>query len=123
MKKVLFAFIIAMASISPSFADGKKVKVLILDSGTDFTHSKLKKVGEPNLKEQKGVKGKDDDGKIWNFGDIVRKAQADFCNSDTAAKLVTSTDSYGYSDPWHYDSKGYIDLGIQFANALKELDK
>ncbi len=68
--------------------------------------------------------GKDDyeqanaNGKVWNFGDIVRKAQADFVAKDENAALVTSTDNYGYSDPWHYDSAGYIDLGKQFADAL-----
>ena len=37
------------------------------------------------------------------------------------AALVTTTDIYGYSDPWHYDSAGYIDLGKQFAIALHGL--
>jgi hypothetical protein len=27
----------------------------------------------------------------------------------------------GYSDPWHYDSDGYIILGRRFAQALYEL--
>jgi hypothetical protein len=68
--------------------------------------------------------GKDDyeqanaNGKVWNFGDVVRKAQADFVARDENAALVTSTDNYGYSDPWHYDSAGYLDLGKQFADAM-----
>jgi hypothetical protein len=37
---------------------------------------------------------------------------------DGCAALVTSTDGYGYSDPWHYDSAGYIDLGARFAEAI-----
>jgi iduronate 2-sulfatase len=39
---------------------------------------------------------------------------------DENAALVTSTDNYGYSDPWHYNSAGYLDLGRQFADALVE---
>ena len=59
----------------------------------------------------------------WKFGDIVRSAQADFTNKDAKAVLVTSTDGYGYSDPWHYDSAGYIDLGKQFADSMAKLEK
>jgi hypothetical protein len=72
--------------------------------------------------------GKDDyeqanaNGKVWNFGDMVRKAQADFVARDENAALVPSTDNYGYSDPWHYDSAGYIDLGKQFADAVVKKD-
>ena len=58
------------------------------------------------------------DGKVWDFGNVVRAAQKNFCDKDINAALVTSTDRYDYSDPWHYDTAGYIDLGIQFANAL-----
>ncbi|MEX2215208.1 MAG: sialate O-acetylesterase [Phycisphaeraceae bacterium] len=61
-------------------------------------------------------------GKLtWAHGEIVRQAQADYVTKDGTAALVTSTDNYGYSDPWHYDSKGYIDLGTQFADALHML--
>lgn len=63
------------------------------------------------------------DGKVWDNGDQVRAAQAAFVESDEAASLVTSTDEYGYSDPWHYDSAGYIDLGKQFAKAMLEIQK
>lgn len=62
-------------------------------------------------------------GKVWEFGDIVRKAQADFVIKDGRAVLVTSTDNYSYSDPWHYDSASYIDLGIKFAEALCSISK
>lgn len=59
--------------------------------------------------------GKGKEKLTWPFGEIVRKAQAMFVEKDVAAGLVTSTDNYGYSDPWHYDSAGYIDFGKQFA--------
>ena len=62
--------------------------------------------------------GRDDDGIVWTYGDIVRTAQASFVERDGHAALVTSTDDYEYSDPWHYDTAGFIDLGRQFAEAL-----
>jgi hypothetical protein len=55
----------------------------------------------------------------WKFQSIVREAQAAWVAADGRAALVTSTDGYGYSDPWHYDSAGYVDLGRQFAEAFK----
>lgn len=59
-----------------------------------------------------------DDGKVWDHGSEVRAAQAAFVENDVAAAIVNSTDEYGYSDPWHYDSAGYIDLGEKFAEAM-----
>jgi hypothetical protein len=59
---------------------------------------------------------------VWEFGDTVRAAQAEFCEQDGHAALVTSTDDYAYSDPWHYDTQGYIDLGRQFADAMHQLE-
>jgi hypothetical protein len=44
------------------------------------------------------------------------------CHCPRAA-LVTTTDTYGYSDPWHYDSSGYLDLGKQFAVAMHGLQR
>lgn len=67
--------------------------------------------------------GKHESGKVWAHGDMVREAQRMFVEQDRSAKLITTTDKYGYSDPWHYDSAGYIDLGNQFAAALAELNK
>jgi hypothetical protein len=55
----------------------------------------------------------------WKFNSIVREAQAAWVAADGHARLVTSTDEYGYSDPWHYDSPGYLDLGRRFAESLK----
>ncbi len=65
--------------------------------------------------------GKDPDGKVWDHGPVVQAAQAAFAERDAAAALVTSTDRYGYSDPWHYDSAGYLDLGERFAEAIHKL--
>lgn len=65
--------------------------------------------------------GQHPSGKVWTHGEIVRQEQARFVKGDQNAFLVTSTDSYGYSDPWHYDSRGYLDLGRQFADAIFKL--
>ena len=34
---------------------------------------------------------------------------------------MTSTDGYGYFGPWHYDSAGYLDLWLRFAEAMSDL--
>ena len=67
--------------------------------------------------------GKDRDGKVWNYADIVRSAQAAFVEKDGHAALVTSTDDYNYSDRWHYDSAGYVDLGHKFAETMSKLSE
>lgn len=58
------------------------------------------------------------DGKVWDFGETVRKAQEGFVQADPAAALITTTDAYGYSDKWHYDTAGFIDLGERFAGKM-----
>ncbi len=58
----------------------------------------------------------------WKHSEILRAQQAAFCEADPRASLVTTTDGYGYSDPWHYDSPGYWDLGIRFAKAIRSLE-
>jgi hypothetical protein len=62
--------------------------------------------------------GIDPDGKVWDFFHLVRQAQESYVESEERAVLLTATDGYGYSDPWHYDSAGYIDLGHRFADAI-----
>lgn len=59
--------------------------------------------------------------KTWPFGNLVRDQMAKYVADYQPAALVKSTDDYGYSDPWHYDSAGYIDLGNQFAKELLNL--
>lgn len=62
-------------TLSPVQAD-ENVKVLVIDSGSDFTHEALKSLASPNLKELMGKPGVDDDGNGfiddvygWNFVD------------------------------------------------------
>lgn len=59
--------------------------------------------------------------RLWTHMEIVRGAQAALAATDPHTALVTSTDNYGYSDPYHYDSEGYIDLGAKFAEAMNGL--
>lgn len=67
--------------------------------------------------------GQDADGKVWDFGQIVREAQSLFVEKDGHAALVTSTDHYRYSDRYHYSSEGYIDLGKKFAESVAEFEQ
>lgn len=67
--------------------------------------------------------GKDNNGKTWEFGEIVQYAQERYVKTDKKASIVRSTKEYNYSDPWHYNSNGYIDLGIKFAEAIYNLNK
>jgi hypothetical protein len=61
------------------------------------------------------------EGKVWKYGELVQHAQETFVRSDERAAIIRSTRYYAYSDPWHYNSAGYIDLGQQFAEALYKL--
>ena len=63
----------------------------------------------------------DTDGKVWNFGDLVQHAQEQYVRSDNHAAIVRSTRYYKYSDKWHYDSNGYIDLGKEFAQEVSKI--
>lgn len=67
--------------------------------------------------------GMDNQGKTWEFGELIQYAQEEYVKKDKNAAIVRDTQFYQYSDPWHYDSKGYIDLGIKFAEAISILSK
>lgn len=64
------------------------------------------------------VIGRITDWQVWEHSDEVRAAQSSFVSQDDNSSLVTTTDNYGNSDPWHYDTAGYLDLGRQFADAV-----
>lgn len=64
----------------------------------------------------------DKDGKVWEHGDLIQYAQEKFVREDDCAAIVRTTRYYHYSDPWHYDSAGYIDLGGEFARAIYRLN-
>ncbi|MEM7368665.1 MAG: sialate O-acetylesterase [Bacteroidota bacterium] len=67
--------------------------------------------------------GNDKDGKVWDHGELVQYAEEKYVRTDARAAIVRSTEKYKYSDPWHYDSAGYLDLGEEFAKALINLLK
>ena len=63
------------------------------------------------------------EGKVWPYGELVQYAQEKLVKSDINTAIVRTTRYYKYSDTWHYDSAGYIDLGQQFAESLYMLSK
>lgn len=67
--------------------------------------------------------GNDADGKVWDYGELVQYAQEKYAKNDKSAAIVRSTKNYKYSDRWHYNSEGYIDLGEKFAKAIYQLNK
>ena len=62
-------------------------------------------------------------GKVWKYGELVQYAQEKFSRTDKSSIVVRSTRYYKYSDPYHYDSSGYIDLGEKFAESVYLLNK
>ena len=98
-----------------SDASERKIAKRYKDNLTLLMYLIRKELGDM---ETKVVVGQIADWKVWPHRKIVRKAQVDFVNEDHNAILVTSTDMYDNSDPWHYDSKGYLDLGVRFADAV-----
>jgi len=64
----------------------------------------------------------DENRKVWKFLELVQMAQEKFVALDRNAQIIRSTKKYDYSDPWHYDSQGFIDLGNQFAKAVNQLN-
>lgn len=62
--------------------------------------------------------GLDNNGKTWKYGELVQHAQEKYAKTYNKVAIVRSTKHYNYSDPWHYDSEGYIDLGEKFAEAF-----
>ena len=62
-------------------------------------------------------------GPTQPFIKIVHSAQEKFTEEDDCASYVTEIESYNFSDDaWHYDSDGFIKMGIAFAKAVKQLE-
>lgn len=61
--------------------------------------------------------------KIWEHGELVQYAQERFAKEDKNAAIVRSTKNYKYSDPWHYNTAGYLDMGKQFAEKVYLLNQ
>lgn len=62
--------------------------------------------------------GDNEVGKVWEYGELIQYAQEKFAKTDVNSTIVRSTKYYNYSDKWHYNSEGYIDLGAKFAEAV-----
>ena len=62
-------------------------------------------------------------GKVWPYGELVQYAQEKFVKEDSHAAIVRDTRYYKYSDRWHYDSAGYVDLGNKFAETVFKLSE
>jgi iduronate 2-sulfatase len=58
----------------------------------------------------------------WKHSETLRAQQEAYAKDDKCAAMVTTTDNYAYSDPFHYDTAGFKDLGIQFAEEMKKLE-
>ncbi|MCU4176912.1 sialate O-acetylesterase [Carboxylicivirga sp. N1Y90] len=63
----------------------------------------------------------DENGKVWPYGELVQYAQEKFVNNDINAAIIRDTRYYKYSDPWHYNSEGYIHLGLRMAEEMNLL--
>lgn len=66
---------------------------------------------------------RNDAGKVWAYGELVQYAQEKYVRKDGRAGIVRDTETYAFSDPWHYDSAGYLALGVAFARELFALMK
>jgi len=60
-------------------------------------------------------------GVVWPYGDLVRQAQEDYVRKDDKAEIIRQTKYYHYSDPYHYQSKDYIDFGKRVADKMYQL--
>ncbi|MEM6785160.1 MAG: sialate O-acetylesterase, partial [Bacteroidota bacterium] len=68
--------------------------------------------------------GMADDGTVMDFIGTVQAAQQDIVASDPCASFVTATDSLGYlDDGWHYDTEGFVRMGVAFAEAMSALEQ
>jgi RNAse (barnase) inhibitor barstar len=66
---------------------------------------------------------KNNDGKVWKYCELVQNAQEKYARTDKNNAIVWDTRYYKYTDQWYYDSEGYIDLGVKFAEVIYRLNK
>jgi hypothetical protein len=65
--------------------------------------------------------GRNKQGKIWKYGELVQFAQEEYVNSHPNTAIIRATSGYRYSDPYHYNSEAYLDLGIRFAEVIANM--
>ncbi|WP_298556338.1 sialate O-acetylesterase [uncultured Algibacter sp.] len=63
------------------------------------------------------------DSKVYKYGELVQYAQEKYARTDKNAEIVRHTRYYKYSDTWHYDNDGFLDLGLKFAEAIYRLNE
>lgn len=63
------------------------------------------------------------DGKVYKYGELVQYGQEKYARENSNVEIVRSTRYYKYSDVWHYNTQGYIDLGKEFAKSIHMLNK
>lgn len=66
--------------------------------------------------------GDDTDGKVWDFAELVQYGQEKFASTQSNVSIVRTTSNYKYSDKWHYNSEGFLELGKEFAQAIFQLN-
>ncbi|MFH6767508.1 sialate O-acetylesterase [Gaetbulibacter aquiaggeris] len=60
----------------------------------------------------------DNGDKVYPYEELVQYAQEEFVKMDKNSDIVRNSRYYKFSDRWHYDSQGFIDLGSSFAEKL-----
>ena len=110
---------LAVVCLWSSSAEAKDYKLYYLGGQSNMDgFGYVKDLQEQNAEPVKGVMMFHGNQGLDCQAETVRQAQADFVKHDENAAIVISTDEYNYSDPWHYDSAGYLDLGEKFADAV-----
>ncbi len=103
----------ATASQEVAKAYGANLKRLM-----DLMRAAFREDDLPVVVGQISDSGQNARGRLWTHLEIVQTQQQLFAQNDAAASIVQTTENYKYSDPAHYDTAGYLDLGRQFARSL-----
>lgn len=80
--------------------------------------------GKPDLPVvicQISATGKLEKGPALPMASIVQKAQASYVKKDSHAALIKTPSNHKRPDPWHFDSRTYLELGRRFAEAVDRL--
>jgi hypothetical protein len=66
--------------------------------------------------------GSNSNTKALKYSKLVQLAQERFSSYDKYTSIVRKTNTYKYIDTYHYNSKGYLDLGVHFAIEIYKLN-
>ncbi|MDJ0940199.1 MAG: sialate O-acetylesterase [Woeseiaceae bacterium] len=68
--------------------------------------------------------GRDEDGKVMDYSDVVQAGQEAFVDKDSCAAYDRVTDELAYpeDDDWHYTTDGYLKMGESFAETMAALE-